>query len=55
MQRLVKPQLLAHHRHHLGIGLWSGNQPRRVAGQHMDEQKHQHRHDQQRGSAPAGA
>ena len=47
MQRLVKPQLLAHHRHHLGIGLRSGNQPRRVTGQHMDEQKHQHRDDKQ--------
>nr|VUD29295.1 Uncharacterised protein [Raoultella sp. NCTC 9187] len=55
VQRPIEPQLLAHHRDNLRIGLRSGNQPRRVAGQHMHKQKNQHRHDQQGGNQPQQA
>ena len=42
-------------RHHFGIRFRPGNQPRRVPRQHMDEQEHQHRHNQQRGNQPQQA
>jgi hypothetical protein len=47
--------LLAHQPNHLRIGLRPGNQPRRIARQHMDKQKHQHRHNQQRRDKPQQA
>ena len=55
VQRAIEPKLLAHHSHHLGIGFRPGNQPSRIPGQHMHEQKHQHRYNQQRGDQPQQA
>src|SRR6218665_420631 len=46
-QRLVQPELRAHHGHGLLVGALAGGKARRVAGEHVDEQEHQHGHDEQ--------
>ncbi len=51
-QGLVQAQLLANDLHGGFVGVGARSQPRGVAGQHVDEQEHQYRHDQQRGKQP---
>ena len=55
IQRLVKTQLFTHQLNDRGIRFGPGNQTRRIARQHMDKQKHQHRHNQQRRDKPQQA
>ncbi len=55
IQRLVEAKLLTHQVNNGGIRLRPGDQTRRIARQHMDKQKHQDRHNQQRRNKPQQA
>ncbi|CCK01868.1 hypothetical protein BN129_342 [Cronobacter sakazakii 701] len=54
-KRLIKAELVAHHTNDLSVGLRPGDEARWIARQQMNEQKHQHRHDEQRRDEPQQA
>ncbi len=54
IQRLVEAKLLTHQVNNVASAS-AGDQTRRIARQHMDKQKHQDRHNQQRRNKPQQA